>query len=98
MPIVVDGALCRTEPTKSDPTQPANVQKNLSQPDPLKLINICIQYECKIFTICIDLHSMYSTYHKVMIRFAKTAKNVILSDPYVGPLTYPWTTLIFGFF
>ena len=56
MPIVVDGALFRTGPTESDPTRPANVQKNLSQPDPLKLINICIQYECKLFTICIDLH------------------------------------------
>ena len=60
MPIVVDGALFRTGPTKSDPTRPANVRKNLSQPDPLKLINICIQYECKIFTICIDLHSACS--------------------------------------
>ena len=42
MPIVVDGALFRTGPTESDPTRPANVRKNLSQPDPLKLINVCI--------------------------------------------------------
>ena len=95
MPIVVDGALCRTEPTKSDPTQPANVQKNLSQPDPLILINICIQYYCKIFTICIDLHSMYNTYHKVMIRFAKTAKKCDPIRPVRGSINLP---VIFGFF
>ena len=101
MLIVVDGALCRTEPTKSDPTQPANVQKNLSQPDPLKLIKICIQYECKIFTICIDLHNMYSTYHKVMIRFAKTSKKCDPIQRVRGSIDLPmdnsdiWVLLMF---
>ena len=90
MPTVVDGALCRTGPTKSDPTRPANVQKNLSQPDPLKLINICIQYVCKIFTICIDLATLSQSHDPIR-------KNCKKCDPIrpVGPSTYPWTTLIF---
>jgi len=33
--IVISGALFSDRITKSDPTRPANNQKNLSQPDPL---------------------------------------------------------------
>ena len=68
-----------------DPTRLADV--HIIWADPLKLINIYIQNECKINTIYI------SQSLKVMNRHAKNCKNC---DPTrsAGPSADPWTTLI----